>query len=199
MSLSRDIDEITINDFKEVETDLRGIRLAGRNTPFANVAYFKTAWMRTFVARRRQKVETSGAIETNGFDNFQIWRENYAGHTAICRIEDGIDELTVAGEALGCVSCFGTIVQCHCGDGTIIFQIEHRYVVETVRLGVSGTRSCIEDAVMNGCASSAKGLVFGDDVNIVIKHDDVGFAVFIIIKGVVDTALPIANITCVFG
>ena len=106
MSLSRDIDEITVNDFKEVETDLRGIRLAGRNTPFANVAYFKTAWMRTFVARRWQKVETSGAIETNGFDNFQIWRENYAGHTAIGRVEDGVDELSVACKALGSVFCF---------------------------------------------------------------------------------------------
>ncbi len=181
MSLSRDIDEITVNDVKEVETDLRGIRLASWNTPFPNVADFETAWMRTFVARWRQKVETSGAVETNGFDYFQIRRENYAGHAAIGRVEDGVDELAVACKALCCVFCFGTIVQCHRGDGTAVLQIEHRYVVETVWLGVSWASSCIEDAVVDGRTASAECLVFGDDVDIIVKHDDVGFAVHVIV------------------
>ena len=52
---------------------------------------------------------------------------------------------------------------------------------------------------MDGCAASARGLVFGDDINVIIKYDDIGFAVNIIVEGVVDAPLPIANVSCVWG
>lgn len=52
--LVRYIDEIAVNDFKEVDTDLRGIWLACWDAPIAaDVADFETAGMRPFIARRR--------------------------------------------------------------------------------------------------------------------------------------------------
>ena len=53
--LVRDIDEIAVNDFKEVETNLCGIRLACRSAPTADVADSETARVLTFVAGCRQE------------------------------------------------------------------------------------------------------------------------------------------------
>lgn len=89
------------------------------------------------------------------FDNFQVRRENHAGITTIGRVEDGVDELAVAGETLGGVSGFHAIIQRHCGDGATVFQIEHRDVVETVWFGISWTCSDVEDAVVDGRAAAA--------------------------------------------
>ena len=47
--------------------------------------------------------------------------------------------------------------------------------------------------------SAAQCFERSDDVDVVVKHNDVGFAIHVIIEGVVDASPPIANIACVFG
>ena len=83
------------------------------------MADFEAPRMRPLATGWWKKVESRRAFETDGLDDFQIWRENHAWRSAVGGIEYGINILPVAGETLGGISGFHAVIQRHRGNGAV--------------------------------------------------------------------------------